>query len=403
MSFYIFLIWLFILIGRPQDIFDFLQPLRLALLFALISIISTILSKKFIFFSEIIKIKEVKYYILFFFIMVFGIPFSYYKRESFNFIFFLYLSNLLFFIIFTLEVNSFDKLKNTIFVICLSSFFYSFFSLSKGTFIFGRYFFGEMYDPNDLAYFFVSLLPFNIFFIVTREKFFKRLIAFFSAVFSLIIILLTGSRGGFLGILNTILFLFFGNIFVIKFRYKVFSILIILALIAVNYEKINTERYLSLLKLDNDYNITSESGRLAIWKRAIKLGFKNSFTGVGVNCSAMAIGYARQSEGKIPKWQVIHNSFLQVFTEVGIFGFLLFMLIILRCVRTFARYKNIIPSNYELEQHKSLCGLLYIAFLSQLICAFFLTQAYSIIFTLFFSLSVVTNLIFQENFNSNKT
>ena len=103
-SFYIFLALTFILAGRPQDFLFFLRPFRLALLFTLLAVISTFISKPNSF-RELFDISESKKYLFFYLIMIIGIPFAFHCRVAFDYIFKVYLSNMLFFCIFVVQVN----------------------------------------------------------------------------------------------------------------------------------------------------------------------------------------------------------------------------------------------------------------------------------------------------------
>lgn len=388
------------MIGRPQDIFPSLVPLRLALVFTVISLLSIVMANRRNTFRELFESGESKKYAFFYFIMICGIPFAYHRREAFNYIFLYYLSNMLFFYIFLVQVDSLKKLKSIIFTICLSIFFYSISSLSKGSFSGERFYFGTMYDPNDLAYFFISLFPLSILYIVKNEGFLKRIFGIITVGMCVAAILLSGSRGGFLGLIAVFSLFLFTKIGNIKRSFKIL-LLIGLAIIFAGYsDKINIERYKSLTEISSDYNVRDEEGRLDIWRRGLQLIASNPITGVGVNCFPMAIGYKRAAEGAIPRWQVAHNSFLQVATEVGLIGFVLFISIIIGVLKTFLHTaKTEIISN-EVRDVKIISGLFLIGFTGNLVTSFFLTQGYSILFPLFFAFSVVLRK-FLKTFSNN--
>src|SRR5512146_2534829 len=134
MSFAVFLIWLFVLIGRPQDFFIALVPLRLALSFALLTAAAAVVSKKKTSLRMLLRLEESRKYMLFFLVMILGIPFAIYRREAFTTIFGLYLSNILFFIFFLVYVDSLKRLKTVLFTITICTLMYSGFSLTKGVF-----------------------------------------------------------------------------------------------------------------------------------------------------------------------------------------------------------------------------------------------------------------------------
>ena len=403
MSFYMFLVWVFILMGRPQDFFPFLIPFRLALVFAFITLAAMLLSNKKISIADLFQISGCKKYTFFYLIMILGIPFAYHRGVAFNYVFQVYLNNMLFFFIFLYHVDSFEKLKATVFVICLCALLYSVLSLISGAFAQGRFGYGTMYDPNDLAYLLVSLFPLCIYFTTNNKAFFKKIIAIVTIALSILTVLYTGSRGGFLGLVAVFPFILFMKIGGIKRSYKL-TFIIGLAILCILYgSKIDTERYMTITEIGDDYNVSDEFGRFQIWKRALGFILSNPVTGVGVNCFSMAIGYGREAEGEIPKWQVAHNSYMQVAAEIGLVGFFIFILLIINSLKSFVHFTKINTTNNELLQLNSLSQVILLGFIGHLVCAFFLTQAYSILFTLFFALSAVVKKLYSNFETSNQT
>jgi O-antigen ligase len=387
MAFSLFLIWIFVLVGRPQDFVEPLAALRPALVFGLLTAGLTVLGNKKLSFSELTRLKEGKLYLLFYAVMMAGIPFAYYRREAFTYTFVNYLVNMLFFYFFLVHVDSFAKLKKVLFTISLCTLIYGAASLSLGAFAEGRFSFGAMHDSNDLAFFLLSLFPLSLYFVVNREGAWKKLIALAASAVSLLVILLTGSRGGFLGLAVAIAVLLFSKTVTVRPWLKFLTVGLFLIIATLSVHKINAERYASLKEIGSDYNVTSEEGRLGIWKRGIRFVASRPLTGVGVNCFPMALGYAREAEGEAPKWQVAHNAYLQIAAEVGLVGFFLFGSLILQTRRMFL-YGNGTGSAIAGEPEvDSLRGLLNAAFAGCLVTGFFLSQGYSILFTLFFSMA----------------
>ena len=108
--FLIFCLYTFVLIGRPQDFIPLLAPLRLALVFTvLISFVTLMQKREGI--SNFFWQKESKLYFLFFGIMCAGIPFSVYRRGSFNFVILGYVVNMVFYTLFLLHVNTLREIQ----------------------------------------------------------------------------------------------------------------------------------------------------------------------------------------------------------------------------------------------------------------------------------------------------
>jgi O-antigen ligase len=379
MSFILFIALTFILLGRPQDYIEALAPARLAIVFTFLTALAGFMENKKIPLRELAGLKEARWYMLFYLIMILGIPFAMYRRQAFSFVFFQYLANMLFFYLFLVHVDSLQKMKKVLFAACVAALTYAAFSLKNGAFADGRFSFGEMYDANDLAYLFVTLLPLCFYFILEPEGALKKTIAFAAAAASVLVILLTGSRGGFLGLAGAFSALLFSRTSALKPAVKYSLVAIIFMAAAVSVYKINAERFASLKQISDDYNVTSEEGRLGIWKRGLGFILSDPLTGVGVNCFPMAIGYEREATGEAPKWQVAHNAYVQIAAETGLAGFFLFLGLILESLKTF--------SGSRAPDQDSMTIWLRTAFIGCLITSFFLSQGYSIMLTLFFSFS----------------
>ena len=151
---------------------------------------------------------------------------------------------------------------------------------------------------------------------------------------------------------------------------------------------INTERYLTIFSIENDYNIQSESGRLGIWKIGWRVFLENPFTGVGVGCFSTAVGLDRQFRDAGSRgWQTAHNSVVQIGTETGFFGLLLFFLLSVNVFRIFWKVRKK-ALNHNL---KKMAEMGFIGFVGLFSSGLFLSQAYSIYFTFYFALSAIVN------------
>jgi len=393
MSFRLFIILTFILIGRPQDYFYFLMPFRPALVFTFITLFATLFDKG-LSLERILETSEGKKYTLLYCIMIFGIPFAYHRRLAFNGIFLAYLSNMLYFYLFIVHVDSIKKLKTTLFTLSVCALGYSMFALSNLRY--SRLSAGSMFDPNDIAYFFITILPISFIFVLKDERFLKKIIATVSIIISLAVTLMTGSRGGFVGLLAMLLLILLTNMGGLKRSYKITLITALMLIFFFYGYKIDMERYRTITNIESDYNITDEFGRIAIWKRGLGLTLSNPITGVGFRCFPMALGYERDAEGAIPRWQTAHNSYLLIISELGLIGFTVFMSIIFSCLKNFAYWRKTEISSTKSHEVKTIGGFLQIAFIGSLVTAFFLSKAYSILFTLFFAISGAMRRLYPD-------
>jgi len=389
--FLLFCLYTFVLVGRPQDFIPSLAPLRLALVFTVLSCFVTLFQKREKF-SNLFRQKESKLYFLFFGIMCAGIPFSIYRRASFNFVILRYVVNMYFFILCLLHLNTPEKFKRFVAVVMFCGLFFSIFGLLQGYFHAGRYSTGgDVFDSNDIAYIAISLFPFSISVLLGSYRLHAKILALTGLLLSVLLTLYTGSRGGFVGLM-TLMFLFlFLPIQRVKKSYKAIVIMLLIALAIINVNKINMKRYLTLEDLSQDYNLTDEFGRKQIWKRGLQIFIENPITGVGVTGFAEAIGEMREKED-LPSqtWQTAHNSYLLVMAETGIFGGIVFIYLIGQCVKTFNQFRKLKEASVETD-FGTMSGFLLIGFIAQLFIAFFLSQGYSMIFSLYFAISAVLN------------
>lgn len=391
MSFRLFLVCSFFLLGRPQDVLIFLQAVRPALVFTVVAMAALVFGGRQQELSAGLSMPESKRYLLFYLIMIVGVPFASHKGLAFGGVFQMYLINVLFFILLVSQVNSLQRLKTLVWVVCISTLMYSFFGgLLQGGGA-GRFqAFGNALDPNDTAYVLLSLFPLCLYFVRFDEGLLKKIVAV-AAVFSAIaIILQTGSRGGFMGLGTVLLILLLTKAGSIGKGYKILFVVMLASTFLLMRDKIDVERYLTLTDVSSDYNVSSAGGRIELWKSAIDLALANPITGVGVECYSFAHLQARQLAGEsYLRWQYTHNSFLQVAAEVGLVGFALFVLINLRSLFTFFRVSRIQLQSQprEASEIRALGGLMLLGFAGLLVSGFFLSQGYSLFSTFYFALA----------------
>jgi putative inorganic carbon (hco3(-)) transporter len=211
-------------------------------------------------------------------------------------------------------------------------------TLTLGGLIFrgeGRLAFGRQYDPNDLAFVLIAILPIVLaFWRVQRGT--ARWAWMAVAVGSVWVILLTQSRGGLLGLLMVVSYL--GAVgawrtgFQSGFRLgRVFVGWILLAILAVGAWTVlpgdAKERYATLLDPASDYNVTAtREGRVSVWKRGLGSLAQRPW-GVGVGAYPMA------EMGNSGYWRTAHNSILELSVELGVVGGVLFLLLFWRAWR----------------------------------------------------------------------
>ncbi|MEZ5512882.1 MAG: O-antigen ligase family protein [Steroidobacteraceae bacterium] len=185
------------------------------------------------------------------------------------------------------------------------------------------------YDTNDLAYVLVTTLPLALAFALDGRGLRRLLIAGMAGTM-IIATLLTESRGGLLGLIAGVVAVIWlrpvavnthtGEMGRVAKAIVWGAIALIIAFASWPLlPSSSRERFESMLDLQSDYNLQEESvGRTFIWKRNLKavagrpIGF-----GVG-SSSALDLRLGG-------RYKTAHNSVVQIITELGVFGVILFL------------------------------------------------------------------------------
>lgn len=257
----------------------------------------------------------------------------------------------------------------------------------------GRIAVSTSYDPNDLAMVLVALLPLaavGVFALAGIRRY--ALLAL--AGLLLLVILLTGSRGGFLGLLAVAAYLLLARFPTAAGRLTRWLSVAKLALVAAGVALLvavvppsTWERMATMTNVESDYNLTEDDGRIAIWKRGLE-AIASRPLGHGLAAFEAVEG------SKGGRYKAAHNNWIQVGVELGVAGLLLtaaFFVVAfthLRTLRRLARPRltgGEAPSPAVLMQAGVGVGLKG-ALIGYLVTAFFLSAAYS---TLLFALLAI--------------
>jgi O-antigen ligase len=322
--------------------------------------------------------------------MLIGVPFSLYNRIAFETVVINYSLAVVLFIVITVYYNSENKLKNLMKVLLFSNIFIIIISLMNFedmTSMSGRFELKNTgFDPNDTVFLLLSLIPGSIYYTRHSNKKLFMLISLSVTVIDMFLIVQTGSRGGFLGLI-TFIALYGAELM----RGKNISRNIILVIISVLMfslflYKTDQKRIFEVFSPTKDYNYTSDDGRMGIWKYAIEIISYNPILGVGASCFPEAIGGMREERNLPQKWQTTHNTFLQLGSEIGLIGLIIFIILMHGTYRNLNRV-NVIYDNAKADNDiEYLSRCIKIGFISLIVCAFFLSQAYSMIFPFYIAI-----------------
>lgn len=236
------------------------------------------------------------------------------------------------------------------------------------------------FDPNDSALLLVCTIPLAVYFIRTSAKPLSRLLTGLALLLFVMTLVRTGSRGGFLAFIATMLYLLF--------RFKGIPVRVRVAAIVMGVATLSlasTDKYWELMgsitNQEEDYNYTEEGGRVAIWKRGLGYMRDHPLTGVGINNFGVAEGQsdlnrARAQQGKGWIAAAAHNSFVQIGAESGVIGLGLFVALIVGSIGACSWRAPPRASQTEKDE-QALARALAGALVGFCVAGFFLSQAYS--------------------------
>ncbi len=388
----LFYLWMFVVLDRPQDFFPQLQAIRPALILSCLLVLCFLPQNPAASLESILSGTQTRLYACLLVVMTLGIPFSYYPTRSFNAVFVEQSANWLLFIFFYALIDSAAKLKRVLFLAVVGAGLYSLYCLAKGSLTDERLFFGDMFDPNDLAFFALTFLPFGCIFLA-GEGHFRRLLSAGAISSGLLLTVHTGSRGGFIALaLVCVLTVLSKSGAVTRWMKGVILVAAVPCLLFMLFGA-DTSRYSTILNPEGDYNYYDETGRLAIWERGIDLMVSHPATGVGVGCFGEAIADERSAAGLTPRWQTAHNAFIQVGAETGIPGLALFIAMTYTALAGFLRVKRSGAS----EDLTRIAEMGFIGLVGQVTSIMFLSQAYSPYWVFYMALpTVLLKLSAQE-------
>jgi O-antigen ligase len=264
------------------------------------------------------------------------------------------------------------------------------------------------YDPNDLAFVLVCFLPItHVCFLTARG--FRRVI--FAAIGggSIFVTLLTQSRGGFIGLgLVLILLALFppkrvtqpvpggvaGGAAMVEpgtkprkpmgllSRLAVLAALFAVAWVAV--PQATRDRLTTVFSPSTDYNVTStDEGRFLIWGRNLPLVWRQPW-GYGAGASGAVDGLLAHG-----RYRALHNMYLEVLVELGVFGFATFLAAFLTSLRALTRVSLTKAEANDQGELPMFARGLSIGIAAASVSGFFLSMSYSNCLWILFSLACV--------------
>ena len=240
--------------------------------------------------------------------------------------------------------------------------------------------FGTLGNPNDLAFALLMLIPFAVFVIKSESlRSWKTIACMLAILFAVLKTLKTGSRSGLVTMVSCFVILFLAG--QIKSKLKILALAgVIVAIAAATVTTETLQRYATVFSgtsVDSDMSenevsaVESATARKMLLQESIHLTLQHPLLGLVRASSPLRWRASRKFAGEQQTWHEAHNSYTQIGSEMGIPAFLIYVSILLYCMkRTVSTYRRTRKRSNPIASFR-MSASLSMALVIFAICAFF--------------------------------
>ena len=380
-------------IGRIHELFAVLRPLRIVLLLGVLGIVLTLAlppRKR----NRVLRQPEVRIVLGLVAIAAIFAPFGVWPGGSVSYVIDTFSRVIVFFFLIVALATSRWVIQHLVWSVLTGvaflGLFTTFWGASLTTAYGGRAYASTTYDPNDVAMIMVCTLPLAAFAAIALRGI-RRVLAAAVALICVLTVIMTMSRGGFIGLVVVSVLLLFR-----LGKASLAPRVVILVTVVTFLAGAAPARYWDLMSTiwkpsaGGAYSETGVLSRVELWKRGFNLFLGAPLTGVGIGAFEVAEGL---SHGGWGAWVAAHNSYIQLATELGVGGFALFMALIVLSIRNVRRVVRQAKRDARLRPLTWIARAVETSLYAYAVEAFALSQAYSP--TLYFLIAVATALRLQ--------
>lgn len=311
-------------------------------------------------------------------LVLFSVPFSIWPGQSVNYLLQVFVKDLIFALLLLVTIQSFRDIKRTIWMFVVAALILDYVLLRHGlvgvsTFQLGR---NEIAMVTVLAV--AMLLPLPAGGVMKAAKW-AALVVMVAAILN------SESRGSYLGLAVVAV----AHIYLRVGGKLAATAVVVMVLGYVAYIQLPasvTGRVETIINYEQDYNFTAQEGRVEIWKRGLRMVKENPITGVGIGNFTTADGIMRTVPGR---WMNAHNSPLQVAAEIGVLGFVFYIVLLVRMFRTSDALRKAPPD----KDMAAIGDALVLTFIGYAVTGFFLHAGFATIFYIVIVLTIAADRI----------
>jgi O-antigen ligase len=361
-------------LGRIHQLFPVLLPLRPTLVAGALAILLYLIDPSHARRMSAIRCRTTTFVLTLLLWVALSVPGSLWPGGSFQLLTDDFLKTVLMYLVIVGAVRGLRDLERLSFVYFAAAAIFA----ATGLALFGAKAGGRLdhmpyYDANDFGVFAVTALPLGLYFIFGQSRLVLRLAACAGLVPLLLAFVRAGSRGGFIALIAVTAF-FLVRQTTIPTRWRVLGVVVIGVLVGVSSSHGYWERMGTILHTQEDYNLTSQTGRWQIWGRGLGYMLGNPLLGVGAGSFSTAEGRI----SGIKDWTAPHNAYVQLGAELGIPGLLFFLGLIASALATLRAVEPAhTQSGAPVGRPPRLAQALTAALIGYAVGAFFLSLAYA--------------------------
>ena len=239
---------------------------------------------------------------------------------------------------------------------------------------------GTIGNANDFTAHLLFALPFVVFvFLISDRGWIRRILCLVVLGYGVYYCAATGSRGGLVAFAAGCAFILIRA----RGRVRIGALAAagaIFVLVVTVLPQSLMQRYATLFtsNTDDQEAIESTAARTNLLKSSIRFTFQHPIFGVGPGEFSDYEASVAKIEGKRAAWQVTHNAYTQVSSEVGIPALLFFLASIVMSFRTFGRIYGIAQTRPELRPMAMACFCCQLSMVGFCTAIVFLSLAYTI-------------------------
>lgn len=184
-------------------------------------------------------------------------------------------------------------------------------------------------NPNDLALMLNLIIPLSVALLVTAQRRAVRVLLVVAISLEVVAVIATFSRGGFLT-LATVVGIYLWRLSGRPARACVWALvvaLVCLPLLPSGYLK----HMATITDVESDITHSAQVRRDGM-TAAVRFVLLNPIVGAGMGMGPLAMSY--DSDQKVSGWTAIHNVYLQHATDLGLPGLILFLCLLVACVKS---------------------------------------------------------------------